>query len=74
MIVYKVIGNEIGPNGNGAFFAATKTEAEARVREWIAWNREAGNREARPPIERIVIRNRDDLAAALNDAMGYGAS
>jgi hypothetical protein len=71
MIVWQLTGSEIGPNDCGAYYFATKREAEARHREWM----EAHEGIYDPPtLERLVIKDREALAAALNDAMGYGGS
>jgi hypothetical protein len=71
MIVYRVTGNEIGPNSNGAMYFAKKAEAEKALREHRAAD---ADRMRQDDVERIEINGRDQLAAALNDAMGYGAS
>ena len=71
MIVWRITGNEIGPNGNGAAHFSLKADAEARLREF--------NKEAHPDAhgdgpEKIEVKGREDLARALDDAMGYGVS
>lgn len=75
MIVWRITGNEIGPNGNGAYYFATKKEAAEYIRD-IDRSTEEGREYAasitRP--EKLLILNREQLAEALNDAMGYGAS
>lgn len=71
MIVYRVIGNEIGPSGNGAMYFALKHDAEKALREH---RRADPDRTRQDDVERIQIDGREQLAAALNDAMGFGAS
>jgi hypothetical protein len=72
MIVWRIRGNEIGPNGNGASHFATKREADDARREFNE-TRDKYQSKAELP-ERIVVRSREELARALDDAMGYGAS
>jgi hypothetical protein len=69
VIVWRVTGNEIGPHGNGAAHYATK--AQARL---LNHRIEENNPTAGTEPERIVVNNREQLAEALDDAMGYGAS
>lgn len=73
MVIWQIRGNEIGPEGNGAYYFATKGEADAFLREY----REGKNRKlddmGHGP-DKLVIRNRDQLADALNAAMGFGAT
>jgi hypothetical protein len=71
MVVWRVVGSEIGPNDCGAVYFATKREADARRLEYMKGIE--GIYEVDFP-ERIVIKNRKQLAEALNDAMGYGGS
>lgn len=71
MIVWRVIGNEIGPHGNGAAHFATKAQALARLRE----HRRVDRDQARiDEPERIVVKTREQLADMLDDAMGFGCS
>ncbi len=67
MVVWRLIGNEIGPDGNGAYYFATKAEALKEQRNCL------GDPQPDGP-DKIVVRNREELVAALHDAMGYGAS
>jgi hypothetical protein len=73
MTVWRVTGNEIGPHGNGAMFFATKAEADEHRREYLTSDFDGKSSTVDPP-KKIAVRNRAELAAALNDAMGYGAS
>lgn len=71
MIIWRITGNEVGPNGNGAAHFATKAEALAA---WRHYDPEdfSGTRPTLP--EKIIVRTRAELATALDDAMGFGAS
>jgi hypothetical protein len=69
MIVWKITGNEIGPNSNGARFFAQKRDAEKALREYRA--DKADKRQGDGP-DKIEVKDRDDLVRALHDAMGYG--
>lgn len=71
MVVWRITGNEIGPDGNGAAHFATKREAEAWLREH---RKSRGYREAGDGPDRIEVRDRAALARALDEAMGFGAS
>ena len=64
MIVWRITGNEVGPNGNGAAHFATKREADKARRECPGCE----------PPERLAVKNRAELARALDEAMGYGAA
>ncbi len=68
MIVWRIVGNEIGPNGNGAYYFAKKADADRARRDCI------GDEPIPEHPEKITIRTRDELAAALNDAMGFGCT
>lgn len=65
MVVWRITGDEIGPNGNGAAYFPTKREATIALRRY--------GPEGNGP-EKIIIKGREALAAELNDAMGFGAS
>lgn len=69
MIVWRVIGGEIGPDGNDAAHFATKAEAIKAAKEW---RKLTGN--PAPEPERLSINSREELAEALNEAMGYGVT
>jgi hypothetical protein len=69
MIVWKITGNEIGPNANSARFFANKRDAEKALREYRA--DKADKRQGEGP-DKIEVKDRDDLVRALHDAMGYG--
>jgi len=71
MVIWRIDGNEIGPNGNGAYFFATKEQAEKVLREF---RKSVGERTEGVGPTKIVVRNREDLARELNDAMGYGCT
>lgn len=71
MIVWRITGNDIGPNDCGAFYFATKAEATQALRDY---NNAPGDHLKSEPPEKLVIVNREQLAAALNDAMGYGGA
>ena len=68
MIVWRIIGSEIGPDGNGAYYFAKKADAERARRGLI------GDDPLPDPPERIVVKTREQLASALNEAMGFGAT
>jgi hypothetical protein len=68
MIVWKITGTEIGPNGNGARFFGNKRDAEKALREYRA--DKADKRQGDGP-DKIEVKDRDDLVRALHDAMGY---
>jgi hypothetical protein len=72
MIIWRITGDEIGPHGNGAYFFATKAEAEKAKREFLS-DPENRDKFGDGP-DKITILTRDQLANELNDAMGYGAS
>lgn len=72
MVVWCIIGNEIGPGGNGAYFFATKREADQCRRDYMS--DAGGTGGVIDPPKKIIIRNRRELAYKLNDAMGYGCS
>lgn len=72
MIVWRVTGSNIGPDGNGAAHFPTKAEAVARLREYGA-DSLAIPRAGHGP-EKVIVNSRDDLARALDDAMGYGVT
>ncbi len=77
MIVWRITGNEIGPNSCGAYYFATKREADNALRDYRAPIGGMENEEAICDStfpERLVIKGRRALARELNDAMGYGAS
>jgi hypothetical protein len=73
MIVWRITGNEVGPNGNGAAHFATKREADEARREYMS-DRGNGCGNVIDLPEKLVIRNRRELAYKLDDAMGYGCS
>lgn len=73
MIVWRIEGNEIGPNGNGAHFFATKHEADECRREYMSDEGNGCGNVIDPPTK-LNISNRKALALALNNAMGYGCS
>jgi len=70
MIIWRINGDEIGPHGNGAMFFATKAEANKALSEYRIGRLE----DMGTGPEKITVKNRDQLADALNDAMGWGAS
>lgn len=83
MVIWRITGNEIGPDGNGASHFATKAQAAAAWRDWVGvYERsdEEGNenatqrRETGQAPHKIVVRNREQLAALLDEAMGFGCS
>jgi hypothetical protein len=69
MVIWRITGNEIGPDGNGASHYATREEAEKRLQSY----RKEGGKYATGPIK-LIVKNREQLAQLLDDAMGYGAS
>lgn len=83
MVIWRITGNEIGPDGNGAAHFATKAEADKALRDYIgspSKDDEEGQEKAyqrRRVVsapQKIVVRNRAQLANALDDAMGFGCS
>lgn len=73
MVVWKIQGNEIGPNGNGAAHFATKREADEARNEYMS-DRGNGCGNVIDPPEKLTIKNRRQLARALDAAMGHGCS
>ena len=71
MIIWRVVGNEIGPHGNGAMYFARKSDADRALREHRKTDPDRARLEG---VERIQVKGREGLAEALNDAMGYGCS
>lgn len=75
MVIWRITGNEIGPDGNAAAHFATRAAADKALREHKEWRRDKGaSIEGVAGPEKLVISNREQLAHALDDAMGYGAS
>lgn len=82
MVIWRITGDEVGPDGNGAAHFETRSEAEDAIREYKRWRREAWAEkqlEGSPPMHvegpiKIIVRNRQDLVHELDSAMGYGAS
>jgi hypothetical protein len=77
MVIWRITGNEIGPNGNGAAHFATQKEALAALRDYRRPHGGMENEEAICESDgpfKLVVKNREQLAALLDDAMGYGAS
>lgn len=70
MLVWKITGDEIGPNGNGAHYFAKKSEA---VRALADFHTTHPCRQGEGPFP-VRVGNRREIVEALNDAMGYGAS
>jgi hypothetical protein len=56
MIVWRITGKEIGPNGNGAYYFAKKKEAEKVLREHRAAHPDDGS-----GPEKIEVKDRDEL-------------
>ena len=71
MVIWRIRGNEIGPNGNGAHYFTTKVVADRFLREF---KKDYPDSAYTDEPEKIVVRNREQLVDALHDAMGYGAS
>ena len=74
MVVWKLTGDEIGQNGTGALYCATKGEALGLLREYRQWCKQKGHQSDAKGPEKIVIRNREDLCMELNHATGYGST
>jgi hypothetical protein len=76
MIVWQVIANEIGLNGDDAAYFATRAQALAAMREHRQYcknkDRDRGYITHEP--RKLTITTREKLAHCLNDATGYGAS
>lgn len=71
MIVWRVVGDEIGNGGSGAAYFATKAEALQAASDW----HDGRDTPRHPPApEKLTIITRDDLAWQLNEATGYGAT
>jgi len=76
MVIWRVEGNEIGANGNGAAYFETKAEALKCLRDHVRYCKENGDEAGiitADPVK-MEIRNRSELCEALNDAMGFGCS
>jgi hypothetical protein len=71
VIVYRITGYEIGPNGNRAVYFATKRSA---VRALWEYRRLIDDVTAGGGPERLEIKGRRALVDALNSAMKYGLS
>jgi hypothetical protein len=71
MVIWRIRGDEIGPNGNGAAYYPTKAAACIGLREYREWSED---KSAGSEPEKITIRDRDDMIEALHDAMGYGTT
>ena len=67
MIVWRLTGAVVDYFACGAYHIATKKEAVEAARE-------NGFKLSECELDRIRVTNRCDLAAELNDAMGYGGS
>ena len=67
MIVWRLTGAEVDYFACGAYHFATKKEAVESARK-------NGFKLSECEFDRIRVTNRCDLAAELNDAMGYGGS
>lgn len=74
MVIWKITGDEIGPDGNGAAHFATKEAAKKAIRDYCSWCKENGKEAYPTGPHKVVIRNREQLADALDAAMGYGCS
>ena len=69
-VVYRITGEEIGPDGNGAAHFEKQNEASRALREY----RKLKGKDAGKGPEKLEVRGRDQLAAALDDAMKFGVS
>lgn len=74
MVIWRITGDSIGPNSCGAAHFVTKEEAEKNLREHKQWCRDQGRSFDGHGPEKIVIKNREDLAWHLDAVMGYGGS
>lgn len=68
MNVYRITGNEIGPDGNGAAHFPTWKEANKAAEEYF---RDTGNS---VEIEQFRVTTQLQLANLLDETMGFGAS
>ncbi len=75
MVIWRIEGDEIGPNGNGAAHYPTKAEAEVAIREYKSWRLDQYADDYSPlgPYK-IVVKSREHLCSALNEAMGFGCT
>lgn len=79
MVVWKVTGYRIGPNGNRTAFFEKKADAAKALREnrerlkFLQGSHHNIAKDGGGPHE-ITVRNRSELVTALNDAMDYGAN
>lgn len=65
MKIYRAVGGTIDNGCCGAAHFATKREA-------IQWVKEYYPNDPNIEIDTLTIRNRQDMARYLDDAMGYG--
>lgn len=66
MIVWRITANEIGPGGCGAYYFTTQADALEH------WHENGTGGPA--PLDKIVVKNRSQLADELNAAMGFGGT
>ncbi len=69
-VVYRITGDGIGPDGNGAAHFEKQSEANKALREY----RKTKGKDAGSGPEQLKISGRDELVAALDEAMGFGVS
>lgn len=71
MVIWRIEGNEIGPNGNGARYLPTKADAMAALREY---REDVEDRNEGSGPYKVTVKDRESLCEELNAAMGYGCS
>lgn len=74
MVIWRITGDEIGPEGCGAAHFATRSEAEKAIRDYREWCRDNGKTPYVDGPTKLVISNRSELANALDQAMGFGGT
>lgn len=74
MVVWQIQGDRVGRDDCGAAYYPTRAEALAAMRAYRKWLREQGECPRYVHLQRLVVRTREELCHALDDAMGFGGS